>query len=143
MMPLNPILEVEIFDVWGIDFMEPFPCSFGNLYILVAVDCVSKWVEAYATKINDNKVVVKFIKSNILSRFGTPRAIISDNGTHFCNRSFEALMRKYAITHKLSMPYHPQISGQVETTNRQLKQILEKTVNKNRLDWSLKLTDAL
>ena len=83
MMPLNPILEVEIFDVWGIDFMGPFPNSFGNQFILVAVDYVSKWVEAVPTKTNDNKVVVKFLKENIFSRFGTPRAIISDNGSHF------------------------------------------------------------
>ena len=87
--------------------MGPFPNSFGNQYILVAVDYVSKWVEAIPCKTNDNKVVIKFLKENIFSRFGTPRAIISDNG-HFCNRSFEALMRKYAITHKLSTPYHPQ-----------------------------------
>jgi len=143
MMPLNPILEVEVFDVWGIDFMGPFPCSFGNFYILVAVDYVSKWVEAVASNSNDNRVVLKFLKSNILSRFGIPRAIISDNGSHFCNRSFEALMRKYSINHKLSTPYHPQTSGQVEVTNRQIKQILEKTVAQNRKDWSIKLNDAL
>jgi hypothetical protein len=143
MMPMHPILEVEVFDVWGIDFMGPFPCSFGNLYILVAVDYVSKWVEAVASKTNDNKVVLKFLKANILSRFGAPRAIISDNGSHFCNRSFEALMRKYSINHKLSTPYHPQTSGQVEVTNHKIKQILEKTVAQNRKDWSLKLNDAL
>ena len=143
MMPLNPILTIEIFDVWGIDFMGPFPNSFGNLYILLAVDYVSKWVEVVPCKSNDHKVVVKFLKENIFSRFGTPRTIISDNGTHFCNRSFETLMRKYSITHKLSTPYHPQTCGQVEVSNRQIKQILEKTVNKNRKDWSQKLTDAL
>lgn len=142
-MPMNPIQAVEVFDLWGIDFMGPFPNSFGNVYILLAVDYMTKWVEAVATKTNDNKVVVKFLKENILSRFGTPRAIISDNGTHFCNRSFEALMRKYSITHKLSTPYHPQTSGQVEVSNRQIKQILEKTVSLNRKDWSTKLNDAL
>ncbi|XP_020269345.1 uncharacterized protein LOC109844641 [Asparagus officinalis] len=141
MMPLQPILSVELFDLWGIDFMGPFPNSFGNVYILVAVEYMSKWVEAVACKTNDNKVVVKFLKENIFARFGVPRAIISDNGTHFCNRSFEALMRKYSITHKLSTPYHPQTSGQVEVTNRQIKQILEKTVNHNRKDWSVKLCD--
>ena len=73
---LNPILEVEIFDVWGIDFMGPFPNSFGNQFILVDVDYVSKWIEAVPTKTNDNKVVVKFLKDNIFSRFGTPQ---SDN----------------------------------------------------------------
>jgi hypothetical protein len=67
MMPLNPILIVEIFNVWGIDFMGPFPLSFGYEYILVGVDYVSKWVEAVATKTNDHKVVVKFIQTNIFS----------------------------------------------------------------------------
>jgi len=102
MMPLNPILEVKIFDVWGIGFMRPFPSSFGNQYILIVVDYVSKWIEAIPTRMNDKRVVVKFLKENIFSCFGTPRAIISDNGSHFCNRAFEALMRKYSITHKLS-----------------------------------------
>ena len=123
--------------------MGPFPNSFSNQFILVAVDYVSKWVEAVPTKTNDNKVVVKFLKENIFSRFGTPRAIIRDNGSHFCNRVFEALMRKYSINHKLSTPYHPQTNGQVEVTNRQLKLILEKTVGQNRKDWSVKLNDAL
>ncbi|XP_038982173.1 uncharacterized protein LOC120110664 [Phoenix dactylifera] len=143
MMPLNPILIIEIFDCWGIDFMGPFPPSFGNLYILVAVDYVSKWIEAIPCKHNDHKTVLKFLKENILSRFGTPRAIISDGGSHFCNKPFEALMRKYGITHKVATPYHPQTSGQVEVSNRLIKNILEKTVNPNRKDWSLRLTDAL
>ena len=92
---------------------------------------------------NDNKVVVKFLKENIISRFGTPSVIISDNGSRFCNRTFEALMRKYAITYKFSTPYHPQTSGQVEVSCRQIKLILEKTVNLNRKDCSTKLVDAL
>jgi len=71
MIPLNPILIVEIFDVWGIDFMGPFPLSFGHLYILVAVDYVSKWVEAVACKTNDHRVVVQFLKDTIFARFGT------------------------------------------------------------------------
>ena len=142
-MPQSPILIVEIFYVWGIDFMGPFPSSFGNLYIVLAVDYVSKWVEAKATRTNDSKVVVDFIKSNIFTRFGTPKAIISDRGTHFCNRSVEALFRKYNITHKVSTSYHPQTSGQVEVSNREVKSILEKTVNPNRKDWSLRLDDAL
>ena len=116
-MSLNPILEVEIFDVWGIDFMGPFPTSFGNKYILVAVDYVSKWVEAIPTRTNDNIVVVKFLKENIFYHFGTPHTIISDNGTHFCIKAFETLMRKYSITNKFFTTYHPQTNGQVEVTN--------------------------
>jgi hypothetical protein len=66
-MPMQPILVFDIFDVWRIDFVVPFPNYFGNLYILVAVDYVSKWIEAIATKINDHKVVCKFIQTNIFS----------------------------------------------------------------------------
>ncbi|KAL4282794.1 hypothetical protein GQ457_16G017530 [Hibiscus cannabinus] len=137
------ILEVELFDVWGIDFMGPFPSSFGNLYILLAVDYVSKWVEAIATTHNDAKTVQRFIKKNIFTRFGTPRVIISDEGRHFDNRSIAAALRKLGINHKLSTAYHPQTNRQAEVSNREIKSILEKVVNPNRKDWSLRLDDAL
>ena len=142
-MPLTNIQAVEIFDVWGIDFMGPFPSSYGFLYILLAVDYVSKWVEAKATRTNDSKVVAGFVQSNIFSRFGMPRMIISDGGSHFCNRTIEALFKKYGVTHRVSTPYHPQTSGQAEVSNREIKNILEKTVNPNRKDWSTRLVDAL
>ena len=122
--------------------MGLFPSSFGYLYILLAVDYVSKWVDAKATQTNDSKVV-DFVKLNIFTRFGTSRAIISDGGIHFCNRTFWALLKKYNITHKVSTSYHLQTSGQAEVSNREVKSILEKTVNPNRKDWSLGLEDAL
>ena len=75
--------------------MGPFPISFNYVYILLAVDYVSKWVEAKATRTDDSKDVRDFIKSNLFSRFGIPRALISDRGTHFCNRTVETLLRKY------------------------------------------------
>ena len=143
MMPLTPILIIEMFDCWGIDFMGPFPPSCGYLYILLSVDYVSKWVEAIPTRTNDHKVVLKFIKEHIFSRFGVPRAIISDGGLYFCNRSFENLLKKYEVTHKVSTAYHPQTNGQAELANREIKHILEKTVAPNRKDWSLRLADAL
>ena len=142
-MPLTPIIIIEIFDYWGIDFMGPFPPSCGYLYILLSVDYVSKWVEAIPTRTNDHKVVLKFIKEHIFSRFGVPRAIISDGGHHFCNRSFENMLKKYGVTHKVSTAYHPQTNGQAELANREIKHILEKTVAPNRKDWSLRLADAL
>ncbi|GKB51122.1 reverse transcriptase domain-containing protein [Tanacetum coccineum] len=141
-MPQNAIQVCEIFDVWGIDFMGPFSSSRGNKYILVAVDYLSKWVEAKALPINDARVVVKFLKS-LFARFGTPRAIISDRGTHFCNDQFAKVMSKYGVTHRLATAYHPQMSGQVEVSNRGLKRILERTVGENRASWSDKLDDAL
>nr|GEY23877.1 reverse transcriptase domain-containing protein [Tanacetum cinerariifolium] len=141
-MPQNFIQICEIFDVRGIDFMGPFPSSKGNKYILVAVDYLSKWVEAKALPTNDARVVVRFLKS-LFSRFGTPKAIISDRGTHFCNDQFSRVMAKYGVTYRLSTSYHPQTSGQVEVTNRRLKGILERTVGENRASWSDKLEDAL
>ncbi|CAN6685862.1 unnamed protein product [Malus baccata var. baccata] len=83
------------------------------------------------------------IETNIFARFGMPRVLISDGGSHFCNRTIEALLKKYGVTHKVATPYHPQTSGQAEVSNREIKQILEKTVGPNRKDWSLRLNDAL
>ena len=142
-MPQNPILEVEVFDVWGIDFMGPFPSSYGNKYILVAVDYVSKWVEAIASPTNDSRVVVKMFKSTIFPRFGVPRVVISDGGSHFINKVFESLLKRNGVKHKVATPYHPQTSGQVEVSNKQIKGILEKVVGTKRKDWSAKLDDAL
>ena len=132
MMPLNQILVLELFDVWGIDFMGPFPTSY-----------VSKWVEVIPCKTNDHRVVLKFLKANIFSRFGVPKAIISDGGSHFCNKPFENLITKYGVKHIVATPYHPQTSGQVELANREIKTILIKVVNNNRKYWSIKLIDSL
>ncbi|KAI3813981.1 hypothetical protein L1987_18719 [Smallanthus sonchifolius] len=133
-MPQNNIQICEIFDVWGIDFMGPFPASRGNRYILVAVDYVSKWAEAQALPTNDARVVVQFLKK-LFSRFGAPKALISDRGTHFCNSQLEKALSRYGVNHRFSTSYHPQTSGQVEVTNRGIKRILEKTVGQNRKDW--------
>nr|GEX14899.1 reverse transcriptase domain-containing protein [Tanacetum cinerariifolium] len=114
----------------------------GNKYILVAVDYLSKWVEAKALPTNDARVGCTFLK-NIFARFGTPRAIISDRETHFCNDQFTKVMQKFGVTYRLATPYHPQTSGQVEVSNRGLKRILERTVGENRASWSDKLDDAL
>nr|GEY20283.1 reverse transcriptase domain-containing protein [Tanacetum cinerariifolium] len=126
-MPQIVIQVCEIFDVWGIDFMGSFPSLRGNRHILVAVDYLSKWVEAKALPTNDARVVVKFLKS-LFARFGSPRAIISDRGTYFCYDKFARVMSKYGFTHRLATAYHPQTSGQVEVSNRGLKRILERTV---------------
>ena len=103
-MPLQTILEVEIFDLWGIDFMGPFPPSEGKEYILVAVDCVSKWVEAIPTRTNDHQVVNK------------------------------SLLKKYGVHHRVTTPYHPQENGQVEVSNREVKNILKKIIRTDGRD---------
>ncbi|XP_071909601.1 uncharacterized protein [Coffea arabica] len=114
-MPLTTFLEVELFDVW----------------------------EAIASSTNDSKIVLRFLKKNIFSRFGIPKAIVSDEGKHFCNKQLDSLLFKYGCRHKTSLPYHPQANGQAELANREIKLILEKTVNKSRKDWATKLDDTL
>ncbi|GKB80678.1 reverse transcriptase domain-containing protein [Tanacetum coccineum] len=96
---------------YGLDFIGPFPQSRGNKYILVAVDYVSKWVEAQALPTNDAHVVVKFLRQ-LFARFGVPKALIGDRGTHFCNSRLGKVLQRYGVTHKLSMAYHPQYNGQ-------------------------------
>ncbi|GKA29434.1 reverse transcriptase domain-containing protein [Tanacetum coccineum] len=131
-MPQNSIQVCEIFDVWGIDFMGPFPSSRGNKYILVVVDYLSKWVEAKALLTNDAQVVCKFLKS-LFARFGAPRAIISDRGTHFCNDQFAKVMLKYGVTHRLSTAYHPQTSGQVALQNTHQVYPIQARVRKGKM----------
>nr|XP_009794223.1 PREDICTED: uncharacterized protein LOC104241020 [Nicotiana sylvestris] len=94
-------MELEIFDVWGIDFMCPFVSSYGMTYILVAVDYISKWIEAIALPNNETRSVTAFLKKNIFARFGTPRAILSDGGSHFCNMAFAGLLEKTDWSRKL------------------------------------------
>jgi hypothetical protein len=118
----------------GIDFMGPFPSSCGNRFILVAVDYVSKWIEALACPNMDLVVVRRFFKKTIFSRFGVPRVV---------NRQFRNLLEKYGVKHKIVTPYHPQISGQVKVSNRKIKNILQKTVRHTRKNWSLKLDETL
>nr|GEX83035.1 reverse transcriptase domain-containing protein [Tanacetum cinerariifolium] len=120
----------------------PFPSSRGNKYILVVFDYLSKWVKANTLPTNDARVVCKFLKS-LFARFGTPRDIISDHGTHFCNYQLGKVMLKYGVTHRLATTYHPQTSGQVEVSNLGLKRILERTVGENRASCSDKLDEAL
>ena len=107
------------------------------------MDYVSKWVESAAYPRNDANTVVGLLQRNILSRFGTPRAIISNGESHFENKVFDKLMSKYGIKHIMILAYHPQTNGQAEFSNREIKKNLENTVSSSRKYWSLKLDDAL
>ena len=106
-MPLQGILVVQIFDVWGINFMGPFLPSYGNLYILLDVDYVSKWVEAIACLRNDASTVVGFIQRNILNRYRALRTIIGDEGSHFANKLFAKILSRYGVRHAMGLAYHP------------------------------------
>ena len=123
--------------------MGLFQASFGNIYILLAVHYVSKWVEEPACPKNVANTVVGLLQRNILSIFGTPRTIISDGGSHFENKVFDKLIGRYGIKHFMSLAYHPQTNGQAEISNREIKRILEKIVTSSIRDWSFNLDDAL
>jgi 2-hydroxy-3-keto-5-methylthiopentenyl-1-phosphate phosphatase len=104
--------------------MGPFPPSKKCEYILVAVDYVSKWVEALPCKNADNINSKRIFEEIIFPRFGVPRIVISDGGSHFIDKCFEQYLSKHGIRHNVATPYHPQISGQAETSNKQIKNIL-------------------
>lgn len=109
--------------------MRLFPQSGDHIYILLTVDYVSKWIEAISCTKNDMNTVSKFLKRNIFMRVGTPRALISDEGSQFINRIMLKLLSKYNITHKVATAYHSQTNGQTEVFNREIKKILEKLIN--------------
>ena len=142
-MPLTYNLQIDLFDVWGMDFMGPFENSHGYEYILVTVDYVSKWVEALPCKKASTQESIEMIKNNIFPRYGVPRVIISDGGSHFIGKEFTDYLAKMGIEHRVSTAYHPQTNGQAETSNKQLKEILKKMVIKGGKNWSKKLNDAL
>jgi len=142
-MPMNYTLVIEPFDCWGFDFMGPFPSSEGNTHILVAVDYVTKWVEAIPTKSADGETSLRMLLDIIFPRFGVPRYLMTDGGSHFIHGGFRKTLAKYGINHRIASAYHPQTSGQVELSNREIKSILQKTVNKTRKNWASKLKDAL
>jgi hypothetical protein len=106
-MPLMNNLQVELFDVWGIDYMGPFPKSRDAEYILVVVDYVSKWVEALPCRNVDSKYVKKMFHEVIFPRFGTPQIVISDGGSHFINKNFHQFLAEYGVKHNIATPYHP------------------------------------
>jgi len=142
-MPMSYSLVIEPFDCWGFDFMGPFPPSEGNTHILVAVDYVTKWVEAIPTKSADGETSLKMLQDVIFPRFGVPRYLMTDGGSHFIHGGFRKTLARYGVNHRIASAYHPQTSGQVELSNREIKSILQKTVNKSRKNWASKLNDAL
>jgi transposase InsO family protein len=142
-MTLNCNLQIDLIDVWGIDFMGPFVNSHGYDHILVIVDYVSKWFEAIPCRKASTEEAFQMIKTVIFPQYCIPRILISDGGSHFIGKDFKRCLAKLGIEHRVSMAYHPQTNGQAETSNKQLKGILTKTVTKGGKDWSNKLDGAL
>lgn len=145
-MPMTPVLPLEPFQKWGLDFVGPIKPA-GSMtkarYILVAMDYCTKWVEAKALRDNKASSVAKFLYETILTRYGCPIELVSDQGTHFLNKVVKELVDKHMIIHKKSTVYYPQANGQAESMNKVLQNVLKKTVEHNRKDWDQKLNSAL
>jgi transposase InsO family protein len=140
---MNYNIVCEPFDVWDLDYLGPFLVLDGLTHILVAVDYVTKWVEAIPTHHTDAATSLKMIKDIILPRFGVPKVLITDGGSHFIQGIFRRILCKYGVTHRIASPYHPQTSGQVDLSNREVKKMLQKMVHKSRKDWARKLNETL
>jgi hypothetical protein len=123
-MLLHYNLQIEIFDVWGIDFMGPFQKSQDCEYILGAIDYVSKWVEAMPCGAADAKHARRMFHKIIFPRFGTPRMVLSDGGSYFIDKTFRAFLKELGTKHNIATPCHPQTSEQAETSDKQIKNIL-------------------
>lgn len=107
--------------------MGPFVSSNGMKYILVVVDYVLEWAEEVTLLDNEGKSVTLFLKKNIFSRFGTPMVIISNGGSHICNKFFKEILEKYGVCNIVVTPYYPQSSCQVKVSNREIELILAMT----------------
>jgi hypothetical protein len=142
-MPMSYTLVIEPFDYWGFNFMGPFPPSESYTHILVDVDYVTKWVEAIPTKSADGETSLTMLKDVIFPRFGMPRYLMIDGGSHFIHGGFRKTLARYDVNHRIASAYHPQPSRQVELSNREIKSILQKTINRSRKNWASKLNNAL
>jgi hypothetical protein len=144
-MPLQPISIEEPFTQWGLDVIGPInlKSSKGHSYILTTTYYFTKWKEAVALKKVDSDELIRFLKENILARFGVPEKFITDNGSIFIGSKFTKFCGEFGIIMGQSSNYYPQGNGLVESTNKTLIQILKKMIDLNQRNWHLKLIDAL
>jgi transposase InsO family protein len=138
-MPLNYNLQINLFDIWGIDFTGPFTNSNGYEYILVMVDYVSKWVEAIPCRRASMEESISMIKNVIFPRYGVSRVLISDGGTHFTGNSLRKCLSKLWIEHRVATAYHPQTNGrklQIGNSRVFLTRPLRREVKIGRNSWT-------
>ena len=141
-MPLHTMTSPWPFSTWGIDIIGKIhpTASNGHEFILVAIDYFTKWVEVASYKVLNSKKVAQFIQTNIICKYGVPHEIISDNGQHFKGET-EKLLRQFNIQHHKSSPYRPQTNGAIEAANKNIGQILKKSI-KNYKVWQRKLLNS-
>ena len=135
-IPLQSQVTFEPFAKWGMDFVGPInPASKQKSYIIVCMNYLTKWAKTKAIKAETEEKVAEFLRENIFYKFGYPRELVTDKGSHFTSNLIEYVLAHHRIQHRTSTPYHPQANGQVEVTNRALEGILTKVVSSNRKYW--------
>jgi hypothetical protein len=143
-MPLNPQIVLEPFERWALDFVGPInPPSNQNFYIVVCIDYMTKWVKSKTLHRETEEAVIDLLFKDIFIKFGVPRELVTDGGPPFTSHGFKATLQKYHIQQRMTIAYHPQANGQVESTNKVIEAILTKTVKENKKDWSYRLPEAL
>ena len=145
-MPLVPKLTLQAFDKWVVDFVGPISlvrkCT-GARYIITVMDNLNKWEKVAPIKDCIVATTTKFLFENVVTRFGCPKILISNQGTHFFNQLIEELTAKFQIQHRITTPYHPQENGAVEAFNNILENALTKVCNTRRDDWDQKISAVL
>lgn len=137
-------MPICIFEKWAIDYIGPLTFTKQkNQYIILAVEYATKWIEAKAVKKADGKTSVRFIHDRIITRFGCPMQLISDNGRHFINSEVKEFLEKTNIKHYRSSPYYPQSNGLCERSNYTIISCIRKLVNDNVTNWDLLLQHAV
>jgi len=141
---LHLVIAVGPLAKWGIEFMTCNPTSAGGHgYIIIVVDYFTKWAEVMPKLNNSGETTALFFFNHVVGRFCVPQAIVTDNGSHFCNHIMVELTTKLGLSHYNSTPYYQQANGQVEAINKVLKRMLQRMIGVHKINLNLILYSAL
>eukprot|EP00253_Pinus_taeda_P027286 PITA_27286 len=145
-LPLNLQVSLQPFEKWAIVFVGPIQPAgkkTGVQYIITATKYLTRWVKAQLAKDCIGATTTKFLFEYVLTRFGCPKVLMSDHGTHFLNETISALAEEFQVYHQKSTSYHPQANGTVEAVNNILENVLTNVYNAQRNDWDVRIPAAL